>query len=152
VLENAIDGFHFNELHQISATKASSKKTSFTKDENTREGIHFYRDKAISPGAEEHYSHIEKVTMDKGLLEILIYPNPEENKQMTHEFNNQLKGKYTIQICNKMGQLVYSEPFLLTEENTHMTILPGANLKGGVYFLKVISSLGIMHTQQVLIL
>jgi hypothetical protein len=152
ILEHATDGVHFNELHQIMATKSSSKKTYFTKDQNAREGNHFYRVKAISPGAELQYSHIVKVAMDKRLLGIVIYPNPAVNKQMTFDFKNQLKGKYNIQLCDKMGQLVYSEPFLLTEENTHITIMPGANLKAGVYLLKVISSLGMMQTEQVLIL
>ena len=82
---------------------------------------------------------------------INVYPNPVINKAMQLQFINQLPGIYSLQLSNKLGQLVYSGSIQLNNDLAVRSIQLDQGIVTGTYQLTIISTDGTKTSQQVII-
>jgi hypothetical protein len=70
-----------------------------------------------------------------------MYPNPTAGNANV-VFGSEVGGKYTINVLNTLGQVVYSQTaFSTTGENTHAIDI--SELSSGLYFINLIEDVGI---------
>lgn len=78
-----------------------------------------------------------------------IYPNPAKEKINIRFYQNNF-GRANINIFNSLGQLVYSDEFLV-DEGLEEYVIPVGNLQKGFYFLKINNADGISNTIKIII-
>ena len=66
---------------------------------------------------------------------INIYPNPVKGSQLTIQFNNLVKGDYSVKIFNHMGQQVHLAQINISNENMTQTLQLPSAIKPGTYNL-----------------
>ena len=106
-------------------------------DENSFEGDNFYRVKTISSGGQVQYSKNAKVAGIKIESGITVNPNPVSGKIINIHFNNQQAGEYSLEMSNKLGQVIYHGTESISGLKTIRFIQPGKNLSSGNYDLKI---------------
>ncbi len=82
---------------------------------------------------------------------VTVYPNPVKNKTINVLFSNKELGNYSIQLLNKLGQVMYSESIQLTDSNTMKSLHPDKTIASGNYHLNIIAPDGSITTQQLII-
>jgi hypothetical protein len=151
-LERSANGRDFEKINtQVALANNGSSSNYAYPDEDPLETDNFYRVRSIGIDARTQYSAIVKVGPLKGSAQISIYPNPVINKKINLRFNNMPSGLYTLQLSNKLGQVIYRQSTSVAGNNMAMTIEPGGQLVRGTYQLLITSELGEKKVLQVMV-
>ncbi len=97
------------------------------------------------------FSKTEKTITPGSQGDISVFPNPLAGKKVQLQFNNKPAGKYTIQVSNKAGQLVYSGSAEVTGIKFVKIISLNPSISAGVYHLKTTGPDGVINTRQVIV-
>ena len=139
VLEHSVDRINYSSISHLQPLNSSGIKTYNSIDAAYIKGDNFYRVKAVGLNGDVQYSTILKVNASATTQEILIYPNPVADKQITLVLPLQKPGKYLLNLYNSIGS---SYPLTAIEvgsgENVQTVQLP-KSLAPGVYRLRIIS-------------
>ncbi len=82
---------------------------------------------------------------------IIVYPNPVENKTVKVRFVNQASGRFTVQLINPIGQVIYNSSIKINSANTISTIKLSSSVAAGSYELIVIAPDGKETMQKIVI-
>jgi hypothetical protein len=97
------------------------------------------------------FSKTEKTGIQNAQGDISVFPNPLAGKKIQLQLNNKPAGRYTIQVSDKAGQLVYSGSAEVTGNKFVKTISLNLSISAGVYHLKTTGPDGVINTQQVIV-
>ncbi|HKO82545.1 MAG TPA: T9SS type A sorting domain-containing protein, partial [Chitinophagaceae bacterium] len=109
-IEKSLDGHHFTKIGALPAKANGSSTNKYTwLDTDPKEGINYYRIKAINNSDPISYSRIVKVEISNLKANIEIYPNPVAHDFFTLRFTHIPQGNYALTLINNTGQIVWSK-------------------------------------------
>ncbi len=138
-VERSADGRNFSSVGEVNARLNNGGKADYNLiDNNPISGVNYYRIRSLENSGVSKYSIIVKVDLRGGATQLVLYPNPVSDGQLSYQANNLVKGKYTIRIFNNVGQQVYSKALNHPGGSvTEAITLP--SLKAGIYNLQLSS-------------
>lgn len=80
-----------------------------------------------------------------------VFPNPVTDKKVTINFNSKENDNVSISIYNNLGQEVESRVIAPSASSDHKTILDLSDLTNGIYYMKLKTLSGEIHTQKLII-
>ena len=130
-VERSVDGVAFTSIGTVAAKNKVSNSYAIS-DASLKEGVNYYRIKAVDNAGKTTYSSIVKVTnVMSATKAISIYPNPVINKTFNVDLSNQAAGIYTVKVVTAGGQLLASKQINHLGGNSVNTIdLSTASVKG----------------------
>jgi hypothetical protein len=138
VVERSGNGTGFSGIGNTSALANNGGSAGYTyRDAMPLDGVNFYRIKAISNNGQIKYSNIVKVISVNRAAGISVYPNPVNDKTIHITFTNQKKGKYILELTNKLGQLICKNIFYIDQINVLQTMRPVGIMASGTYQLSI---------------
>ncbi len=148
VIEASTDGSRFKEKGFVKATGAT--EYSFI-DLSLLNGVNYYRIKAVDKNGSVMFSNIVKLLVGKNNVEFNIYPNPVKGKQINVSITNTLAEKYSIQITDIAGRIIYTNSIYHSAGSANYPIALPSNLNRGNYILKINASTGVVATTKIII-
>jgi len=97
-------------------------------------GNMFFRVKQINTAGKVVYSPVRLIAFEKTKTGFSIYPNPTRTK-VQMQFDEPLRGNFTVDIINLSGQIVYSRNLSL-RENSNISFELATAPPAGVYYLR----------------
>lgn len=137
-VEKSQNGQWFAQIDTVAAKAVSNKDESYNfldKTPNLDES--FYRIKAVIDSGETLYSSVVKVSIDKGPIGVIFYPNPVEGNTIFMRFSDRAKGVNNIIIYNNIGQQIYKKQVLHPGGLSIQTLVLSDDITAGVYHLEV---------------
>ena len=101
---------------------------------NPGDGNMFFRIKQINTAGKVVYSPIRSIVFEKNKSGFSIYPNPTRTK-VQMQFDEPIKGNFTIDIINISGQIIHSRNMSL-QESTGISFELATAPPAGVYYLR----------------
>jgi len=101
---------------------------------NPGSGNMFFRIKQINTAGNVVYSPIRSIVFEKTKAGFSIYPNPTRTK-VQMQFDEPLRGNFTVDIINLSGQIIYSRNLSL-RENSNISFELATAPPAGVYYLR----------------
>ena len=149
-VERSEDGLNFETIHLIEGAGNSNKQIDYTVvDENPIEGISYYRLKQTDFDGQYEYFPIVSITFNKTLFELInIYPNP-SSKKATISFIAEAKDLVTLNIYNKLGQLI-DEKTIKTINGINDFDIDITDYNKGTYFITLINSSNAILTSKLI--
>jgi hypothetical protein len=144
-VEKSTNAKNFQAIGAIGAVviaKNSNTASYNAEDRSIATGNTYYRIKATNLDGSVQYSNIaqlKKATMEATYN---LYPNPLKGKTLTVQMNNVVAGKYTVVICNALGQKVVSQIVAHEGGISNHAINIGTQLSAGVYTASILGSEG----------
>jgi hypothetical protein len=137
-VEKSQNGQWFNLLDTVAAKAVLNKEESYNYlDKTPNQDESFYRVKAVLESGETRYSSIAKVTIEKGPIGVIFYPNPVEGNTIFIRFSDRAKGSNNIVIYNAVGQQVFKKQIVHAGGFSVQTLNLSDNIPAGVYHLMV---------------
>lgn len=128
----------FSKLDTVAAKPVSNKNESYNYlDKTPNQDESFYRIKAVTDSGETLYSPVVKVTIDKGPIGVIFYPNPVSGNTIFIRFSDRAKGLNTITIFNSIGQQVYKKQITHPGGFSIQTLNLSDDITAGIYHLMV---------------
>lgn len=137
-VEHSTDGIHFTVIstQQAAANNATTVNYSWL-DPSPTAGANYYRINSLSFSGEQHYSYMIKVLNDKKESSIVLVSNPIHNGVINLQFNNQVKGMYTVRVFDNIGRLIKNTSIEHGGGNSSQSIVLPNMLAKGLYQLEV---------------
>ena len=135
-LEKSIDGIHFNSLFSVNA----NNNQNYTGYDFAPETLNYYRIKITDKNNSINYSNIVKIKTTATKAELVAYPNPVVNNQLTIQLSNATKGNSVLQLLNFMGQKIFTKNIVVEEGNQTQYIALPASISKGLYKLIVVNN------------
>jgi Secretion system C-terminal sorting domain len=151
-IERSLDGRGFATIGQVGASNTSAEKTYGYYDANPLSGTSFYRLKNIDIDATSKYSNILRISLDKGVKDIRLYPNPVMNGTVSFQSTDLLQGNYTITLYNLAGQQVHFSSLNHLGGAINNTIQLSKTINTGIYSLVIKNKEGIVVTAKQIII
>ena len=139
VVEKSLNGQNFTALATVKSRNGNAATAYDVFDATAVKGDNFYRIKAIQQSGDLKISNVVNVKIGKGKSEIVVYPNPITDKNMSLQFRDQPQGIYSIQLINSVGQLVYKGQINHAGGSATQTVQVTSEVQKGVYQLQVIN-------------
>lgn len=137
-VECSNDGTVFFKAGEVAAGQTAGEGHYSFKNQPDAGGKHYYRLKIIDKDGSFVYSNIEMVQKALQTGTLTIKPNPVVDQRLTVATDNLPKSKYSLQISNGSGIIVYRQVLNHTGGDISLPIsLP--SLKAGIYHLQLIS-------------
>jgi hypothetical protein len=151
-IERSGDGRDFGKISTTAPALNNGGGTSYRHiDKDPLSTDNYYRIKAISQGGQVQYSAIVKVAPLKAPAFISVYPNPVVGKKLNIRFSDQPAGVYSLQLTNKLGQVIYRGVIEVSGMNTVKSVILGNEVIAGNYQLSIISPDGTRFAIQVIV-
>jgi len=110
-VERSADGIQFVPVGAVAAQNGVNETAYGFFDANPLPGAGFYRVRNIDLDGKTGLSNIVKVSLDKSVKDITLYPNPVRNGYLAIQSAELAKGNYAMKIFNAAGQQVYMKTF-----------------------------------------
>ena len=151
-IERADDGLSFITLgsQQPQSNNGLSYDYSFN-DINAKTSVNYYRVKAISNDGQIQYSRIVKLDALNNENNIFVYPNPVKDNIINIQFENTLRGLYSIMLFDIEGKNIFNKTYNISVNNGSIKVVLPKNTVSGNYLLKIIQPNGTISTQKILI-
>lgn len=140
-IDRSNDGVNFEKIGQVRAQNNSNNRSTYSFiDLLTKTGINYYRLKLVDIDSRFEYSKVIALnTESKGISLLMIYPNPFGNKVQV-KIESDVKEKILLSVVNNSGAIVRSQTEKVVIGDNTIELKNVANLPGGIYYLKVITS------------
>jgi len=136
-VERSTDGQHFNEATTVTGVHNNNSTAGYQwLDVAPAAGNNYYRIRSISVDGVTEYSSVVKVIIGGQSSQMIVYPNPVTGGNINLHFVNQPKGKYSIRLTNKLGQLMMVKQ-IEHQEGSSTKALQVKLLARGTYQLQV---------------
>ncbi len=136
-IERSADGRNFAPIGQVIAINTSGEKTYGFFDVNPLSGTNFYRLENVDIDATSKYSNIIRVSLDKNMVGIQLYPNPVTNGTISLQSAALSKGNYIIRLYNIAGQQVHTSNFFHLGGAINQTMQLPPSISKGIYNLEL---------------
>jgi len=134
-LERSTDGINFETIAIIDGAGNSSTKLSYDAiDQHPFNGTNYYRLKQTDLNNKYSYSEIIFIKYNQG-QNVNIYPNPSNGTNIKLEIVSEREQKAEIDICNVLGQVIYSREFIV--ESNDVNIYDINILNNGIYLFSI---------------
>lgn len=151
LVERSNDGRHFISIGSTSVVSNNGSNAAYEfPDQHMPDAINYYRIKAININRQTDYSAIVRIDPLVRIAGISVHPNPVKDKVINLHFIHK-KGRYNITLTDKSGKNLYKNTFIISQENTSLSIKPASIIATGTYQLSVVSDSGSRFTTQLLI-
>ena len=134
LIERSSDAKNWNTIGKVTGSKNSvTVKEYFFEDNETTDGLRYYRLKQIDFDGKFEYSTILSINYNIGnLVDFIIYPNPTSGK-VKLTFNEVMNEVYSVSIYNLLGECIFQSTQI-------QSVIDISTVKEGVYTLQVSSS------------
>ncbi|CAN5748338.1 hypothetical protein BH11BAC4_BH11BAC4_01900 [soil metagenome] len=150
VVERSENGADFTAIGNLTPSANNGGSFLYNYRDGAALSLSFYRIKAVTSSGLVQYSNIVKVG-SANVTGISVYPNPVPDKTIYVNFGNQLKGNYSLQLTNKLAQVIYNDMIYIDQPNRILAIKPGNILAAGTYQLSIIKEDGTKIIEQVIV-
>ena len=138
-IERSLNGIDFTSIATISPLYNNGSVATYQWLDKTRpSGTVFYRVKGVEVDGKQLYSPVLKITIDKSIKALNVFPNPLKGRQLTWEAGLP-QGIYELRITASNGQQVMNKSWKHSGGNMSQVIELPAGIKGGVYLLQLIN-------------
>jgi hypothetical protein len=151
-IERSADGINFATIGRVMASNSSVEKTYGYHDANPLSGTSFYRLKNVDIDATSKYSNILRVSLDKGLKDIRLYPNPVTNGIVSILSADLSKGNYILALYNLAGQQLYYSSLNHSGGAINHSIQISKNINTGIHSLVLKNKEGILLMAQQIVI
>lgn len=139
-VERSANGISFSDITTQAALKNDGGRADYSYvDATPITGVNFYRIRSLEANGKFVYSSIVKVNTGAAAADMLVFPNPVTEKQLSLQLTGLAKGVYTLNVINTQGQQVYTRQISYQGGNSSEVILLPASLKTGVYTMQLVS-------------
>ncbi len=151
-IQRSANGLTFNDIGETSTVINTGGISTYQYvDAIPLPGINFYRIKAMENSGQTLYSAIVKIEPLNQPEGIIIYPNPVVDKLIHLSFTNQKKGHYSMELTNKVGQVIYRNSVYVNQNNFEEIIKLGKTMASGTYQLIITREDGTKFSKQVVV-
>lgn len=150
-IEKSVDGQTFSAVATMASKLANTAFNNYTwLDASIGSNNNFYRIRAVEKSGVEKYSQIVRVTSTKINSGISVFPNPSRGNTLSLQFSNVENGKYTMNLYNLQGQVVYkgSVEYSGNTRGTQTITIP-QSITGGTYRLQMANQNAIISSKVV---
>jgi choice-of-anchor B domain-containing protein len=149
-IERSRDGISFSQIGTVAAVGNSTSPTTYTfLDENTPDGISYYRLKILDKDEEFEYSEIVNIEISTFKGDIRIFPNPiRKNEEIIVQFDRKVNTAARIGMYDATGKTVFLTETSVGQESFNIS---SKGLFRGIYFIRIIQD-RILFTERILIL
>lgn len=139
-VEKSQNGWWYAKIGSMDAKAVSDEDENYNfLDETANQDESFYRIKAVIDSGDTKYSSVAKVTIDKGPIGVVFYPNPVYSNNVFIRFSDRAKGLNNIILLNSIGQQVFKKQILHPGGLSIQTLVFGDDIASGIYQLIVIN-------------
>jgi hypothetical protein len=149
-LQHSAGGTVFNKVVSLPANSSISISSYNWLDKTYLSTVNYYRIKAIDFDGNKKYSQIVKVNQANTGLS--IYPNPVLNLETNFNFSPAKAGPCIVKIANSIGQVIYSNSFMIPNGTVSQKIILPVGTPNGIYDLFVYTSGGETQTFKIMVL
>lgn len=139
-VEKSADGRSFTKLHTTAATAVNGGSAVYHfPDTKPFNGNNYYRVRSVSNDNAASYSNIVKVviTEDNNQSLLTVYPNPVTGNNIVFSLQNIEAGLYTLQLYNKLGQLIALKELQYTGSSGLLQFDVSNGFPAGKYELRI---------------
>lgn len=136
-VERSADGQNFSTIGVVAATNASMTIKYGFYDANPLPGVSFYRLKNVDLDGKSGLSNIVRVSLDKSVKDIRLYPNPTRGNAVSIQSSDLARGNYKITVYNAAGQQVTSKQFNHNGGSINQPIELPAGTQSGTYMMSM---------------
>ena len=137
-IQHSSDGRHFSSIGSLMADGSTSAiKTYIYQDNQADPGFQYYRILSYDFLGAAQYSEIIRAADCGKMQEILVYPNPIENKMIRIHFVNEKPDQYKIGLFDAAGKMVLQQSILHNENSGIHKMNINRAIAAGQYLLKV---------------
>ena len=128
IIQRSTNGIDFINVGEVKAQGLNQYQWN---DNDNTDAVVYYRIQAIETTGSNEYSSIVTVKRNNDTSEMLITPNPINNKTVNVQLRQLSKGAYTLQVISISGQIIVSRQIDITSNYTTQSIsLPAAITQG----------------------
>ena len=139
IIERSTNGLDFTAIATINPIHNNGNAATYQWVDKTRpSGVIFYRVKGVEVDGKMMYSPVLKITIDKSIKALNVFPNPVKGAQLTWEASLP-QGAYELRITTSNGQQVMHKTWKHSGGNTSQVVSLPAGTKSGVYLLQIIN-------------
>ena len=139
IIERSTNGIEFVPLATINPIHNNGSAASYQWIDKTRaSGSNFYRVKGVEVDGKVVYSIVLKITVDKSVKALNVFPNPIQGRQLTLEVGLP-KGSYMLRITAINGQQVMEKKIEHAGGNISKVLELPAGLRPGQYLLQFVN-------------
>jgi hypothetical protein len=142
-IEQSIDGINYTVLTNMPPSVTNIYKWNiFSTSSNTV----LYRIKIVGKDGYTAYSNLIKIIASAKTL-LQLYPNPVVNNAMHLTYTKLEQGKYTIELFDQNGRIVFKQPIVINNTSGNLLIQLSVSIVKGNYLAVIKSSQAIMLKQ-----
>lgn len=151
-LERSADGHAFTTIYRADATVNNGNTAQYSyPDNDALPGTCYYRIRAIGQDGQQQFSPIVKLTGEKPLAGLQVYPNPVTQGLLQIQFEGQPAGIKGLRLVNPSGQNIWSGSVYFQEGSGKVAINLGTGIAAGIYVLTVQSDGQTIYNERVIV-
>ena len=136
-VERSSNGSFFTAIGDVAARNVTVETKYGFFDSSPLPGVSFYRLKSIDIDSKYGYSSIVRVSFDKQIKNISLYPNPATGDYVSFEGANLTKGHYLVRVFNSSGAQVFDQNFSHSGGAINQTLKLPVGIQSGLYLLQL---------------
>ncbi|MGQ0740588.1 MAG: beta strand repeat-containing protein [Bacteroidota bacterium] len=137
VIERSADGATFTAIGIVPALNAAGESRYGYFDAGPLNGISFYRLRNQDFDGKSGYSNVVRIDLNKGIIDLTVYPNPVRGGGYLSYGGYLAKGNYSARIFNATGQQVYIQKFSHSGGAINQTIQLPVSMRPGLHSLQL---------------
>lgn len=135
--ERSADGIRFNSIYSTAARSNNNDRQAYSHtDANNVPETAWYRIKLSTASGQVQYSNTVKVSREKNVNSLLVYPNPVTQQQFTLQWQA-LPGIYQLRLFSGSGQQVWQKQIPVTAAGIISQNVQLPDLPAGLYHLEL---------------
>lgn len=135
IVERSSNGSAFSAVGRLNSA-GTAKYTIM--DNAPYAGVSYYRVTAVYADGKSVLSSVVKLSATSKATDLVVAPNPVRGSNLNLQFNNFVKGSYTLNIYNSVSQKVYTKVINHDGGSSLQQLLLPAAVKGGMYNLQLV--------------
>lgn len=136
-IERSADGVSFAVIGTVDARNSVTEVKYGYLDAAPLAGVSFYRIRNVDFDGKEGFSNIVKVSLDKSVKDITLYPNPVRGNFLALQSSDLAKGNYAIRVMNTAGQQVHVQRFNHAGGAINESVILPTGTQSGIYVLQL---------------
>ncbi len=136
-VERSSSGSLFTAIGDVASRNVTVETKYGFFDANPLPGVSFYRLKSIDIDSKYGYSSVVRVSLDKQVKNISLYPNPVTGGYVSFNSSDLNKGNYQVRVFNSSGAQVFKQSFSHSGGAINQTLKLPVGIQSGLYVLQL---------------